>query len=33
MQIIENNKIKEKMYIDKLENGLTVVVVPKMNIQ
>ena len=33
MQIIENNKIKEKMYIDKLENGLTVIVVPKKNIQ
>lgn len=33
MQIIENNIIKEKMYIDKLENGLTVIVVPKKNVQ
>ncbi len=29
MQIIENNKIKEKIYIEKLENGLTIMVVPK----
>lgn len=33
MQIIENNKIKEKMYIDKLENGLTVIVFPKKDVQ
>ena len=33
MQIIENSKIKEKMYIDKLENGLTVIVMPKKGIQ
>ena len=29
MKIIENNKIKETMYIEKLDNGLTVIVVPK----
>ena len=29
MQIIENNKIKEKMYIEKFNNGLTVIVLPK----
>lgn len=29
MQIIENLKVKEKAYIEKLENGLTVIIVPK----
>ena len=29
MQIIENTKVKEKLYIDKLENGLTVMIIPK----
>ena len=29
MQIIENNKIKEKLYIEKLNNGLTIMVLPK----
>ena len=29
MQIIENDKIKEKLYIEKLENGLTIMVIPK----
>lgn len=29
MQIIENDKIKEKMYTEKLENGLTVMIIPK----
>lgn len=33
MQIIENLKVKEKMYIEKLENGLTVIIVPKNNLQ
>ena len=33
MQIIENSKVKEKLYIEKLENGLTVMVVPKKGIQ
>ena len=31
MQIIENIKIKEKLYIEKLENGLTVMIIPKNN--
>ena len=29
MQIIENLKVKEKLYIEKLSNGLTVMIVPK----
>lgn len=29
MQIIENNKIKEKVYIEKLSNGLKVIIIPK----
>lgn len=29
MQIIENSKIKEKLYIEKLENGLTITILPK----
>ena len=29
MQIIENSKIKEKIYIEKLSNGLVVMVIPK----
>jgi predicted Zn-dependent peptidase len=33
MQIIENSKIKEKMYIEKLENGLTVMIIPKKGAQ
>ena len=31
MQIIENLKVKEKLYIEKLENGLTVMIIPKEN--
>lgn len=33
MQIIENLKVKEKVYIEKLENGLTVMIIPKKGIQ
>jgi predicted Zn-dependent peptidase len=33
MQIIENLKVKEKLYIQKLENGLTVMIIPKKGIQ
>jgi len=33
MQIIENSKVKEKLYIEKLENGLTVMIIPKKEIQ
>lgn len=32
MQIIESSKVKEKVYIQKLENGLTVMVIPRKNI-
>ena len=32
MQVIENLKVKEKLYIDKLENGLTVMIIPKKGI-
>ena len=31
MQIIENNLIKEKVYIDKLKNGLTIMFIPREN--
>lgn len=31
MKIIESSKIKEKAYIEKLENGLTVIIIPKRN--
>lgn len=31
MKIIESSKIKEKAYIEKLENGLTVMIIPKKN--
>ena len=33
MQVIENLKVKEKVYIEKLENGLTVMIIPKQDIQ
>ncbi len=33
MQVIENLKVKEKLYIEKLENGLTVMIIPKSGIQ
>ena len=33
MQVIENLKVKEKLYIQKLENGLTVMIIPKAGIQ
>lgn len=29
MQIVENSKIQEKIYIEKLSNGLKVIVIPK----
>lgn len=31
MQIIENLKVKEKIYTEKLENGLTVMIIPKQH--
>lgn len=33
MQITENSKVKEKLYVEKLENGLTVMIIPKKNTQ
>ena len=33
MQIIENSKVKEKLYIEKLENGLTIMIMPKKGTQ
>ena len=33
MQVIENLKIKEKLYIEKLENGMTVMIIPKKETQ
>ncbi len=33
MQVIENLKVKEKLYIEKLENGLTIMMIPKKGIQ
>ena len=33
MKIIESSKIKEKAYIEKLENGLTVIIIPKENVK
>ena len=33
MQIIENTKVKEKLYIEKLENGLTIMIIPKKGIK
>ena len=32
MQIIENLKVKEKLYVEKLDNGLTVMIIPKLGI-
>jgi len=29
MKIIENNKIQEKLYMEKLKNGITVIIIPK----
>jgi len=29
MQVIENLKVKEKLYKEKLDNGLTVMIIPK----
>ena len=33
MQVIENTNVKEKLYIEKLENGLTVMIIPKTGIR
>ena len=29
MQTIQNLKVKETLYIEKLENGLTIMIIPK----
>ena len=31
MKLVESTKIKEKAYIEKLENGLTIIIIPKEN--
>ena len=33
MQIIENSKVKERVYVEKIENGLTVMIIPKKGVQ
>ena len=33
MKIIENDKVKEKLYVEKLENGMTVMVIPRKNVR
>lgn len=33
MQVIENLSVKEKLYIEKLENGLTVLIIPKKGVR
>lgn len=33
MQVIENLKIKEKLYMEKLDNGLAVMIIPKPGVQ
>lgn len=33
MQSIENSNVKEKLYVEKLENGLTIMIMPKKNTQ
>lgn len=33
MKILENKNVKEKLYIEKLENGLTVMIIPRKNVR
>jgi predicted Zn-dependent peptidase len=33
MKIIENNNVKEKLYLEKLDNGLTILIIPKKNMR
>ena len=33
MKVIENNNVKEKLYMEKLENGLTVMIIPRKNVR
>ena len=32
MEVIENKYVKEKLYTEKLENGLTVMIIPRKNV-
>jgi len=32
MEVIENKIVKEKLYVEKLENGLTVMIIPKKKV-
>ena len=33
MEVIENKTIKENLYIEKLDNGLTVMIIPRKNVR
>ena len=33
MQIIQNLKVKESLYLENLENGLTIMIIPKKKVQ
>ena len=33
MEVIENKKVKEELYMEKLENGLTVMIIPRKNVR
>ena len=33
MKVIENKTIKENLYIEKLDNGLTVMIIPRKNVR
>ena len=33
MRIIENKQVKENLYVEKLENGLTVMIIPRKNVK
>lgn len=33
MQIIENSYVKEKLYTEKLENGLNIMIIPKKGVR
>ena len=33
MKIIESTKIKERAFIEKLDNGMTVIIVPKTHLE
>ena len=33
MEVIENKNVKEKLYVEKLENGLTIMIIPRKNVR